>query len=238
MSKTTTPDLAYLADEARDLNWSVDEYGTVVTPDGRTVTVNGFASIMAYSEAQIAARRRTALIVEVLKAFPALLDAYAEQGRKLEGLVETLQRIAAATPNSTNSDCADEAFSWVRAVANTALADPALKPIADQAATIAALKAEVDRLKSEVNRSWRSHHPRRGLTMNLSELILAVGDENVKCQNLDQCASDIDYSAKRGTRITFGTDVSVNLYGTELLGLVLWFDRDAVKAAIAKQAEA
>lgn len=68
--------------------------------------------------------------------------------------------------------------------------------------------------------------------MNLSSLILAVGDDNVQFQNLDQCASDINYSAKKGTKITFGTDCPVNLDGTEKLGLVLWFDREAVAKAM------
>lgn len=69
--------------------------------------------------------------------------------------------------------------------------------------------------------------------MNLSELIIAVGDKNVRFQNLDNDASDLSYSAKRGTKITFGTDVPLDLNGTSQLGLVLWFDREAVKAALA-----
>lgn len=68
--------------------------------------------------------------------------------------------------------------------------------------------------------------------MKLSQLILAVGDDNVKFQNLDQCASDLNYSAKSGTKITFGTDVPIDLEGLTKLGLVLWFDREAVRAAI------
>lgn len=68
--------------------------------------------------------------------------------------------------------------------------------------------------------------------MNLSELILAIGDDNVVFQNLDHCASDLNYTAKRGTTITFGTDVPLNLKGTEKLGLVLWFDREAVAKAM------
>lgn len=70
--------------------------------------------------------------------------------------------------------------------------------------------------------------------MKMSELILAVGDDNVQFQNLDHCASDLNYSAKKGTKITFGTEQPVNLNGTEKLGLVVWLDRKLVADAIAK----
>jgi hypothetical protein len=69
--------------------------------------------------------------------------------------------------------------------------------------------------------------------MKLSELIIATGDENVQFQNLDQCSISLDYSAKKGTQITFGTEQPVNLNGTEKLGLVVWLDRKAVADAIA-----
>lgn len=70
--------------------------------------------------------------------------------------------------------------------------------------------------------------------MKISELIAAVGDENVGIQNLDNCGISIDYSAKKGTKITFGTDqrLSPAFTGTERLGMVLWLDRDAVQAAL------
>lgn len=68
--------------------------------------------------------------------------------------------------------------------------------------------------------------------MKMSELILAVGDDNVQFQNLDHCAMSLDYNAKKGTTITFGTEQPVNLEGTEKLGLVLWLDRKAVAAAV------
>lgn len=70
--------------------------------------------------------------------------------------------------------------------------------------------------------------------MKLSELILAIGDDNVEFQNLDQCATDLNYSAKSGTRITFGTQRPITPDGTDKLGLVLWLPRDAVKKAIGK----
>jgi len=70
--------------------------------------------------------------------------------------------------------------------------------------------------------------------MKMSELILAIGDDNVEFQNLDQCATDLRYTAKSGTHITFGTQRPITPNGTDKLGLVIWLDREAVKAAIAK----
>ncbi|WP_295169804.1 hypothetical protein [uncultured Brevundimonas sp.] len=68
--------------------------------------------------------------------------------------------------------------------------------------------------------------------MRISDLILTVGDDNVRFQNLDQCASDINYSAKKGTTITFRTDQACDLNGTTDLGLVIWLPRAAVAAAL------
>ncbi len=74
--------------------------------------------------------------------------------------------------------------------------------------------------------------------MKISDLILAVGDDNVRFQNLDQCARDLNYSAKKGTTITFGTDQTCDLNGTTDLGLIVWLPRDAVTKAIAMSKEA
>jgi uncharacterized protein YabE (DUF348 family) len=72
------------------------------------------------------------------------------------------------------------------------------------------------------------------MTFKLSELILAIGDENVAIQNLDQCADTLDYNIKSGTKIKFGTNMPISIDGgTEKLGLVLWLPRDAVKEALA-----
>jgi len=73
--------------------------------------------------------------------------------------------------------------------------------------------------------------------MNLSELLAAYGDDKVQFQNLDQCMKSIDYSQKKGTTITFGTEMTSDLKGTTKLGLVVWLDRDAVKEIIAKSKE-
>jgi hypothetical protein len=68
--------------------------------------------------------------------------------------------------------------------------------------------------------------------MKLSELILAIGDDKVQLQNLDNCADTLDWSAKKGTKITFGTEIALTPDGTEKMGLVVWLDRSAVKAAL------
>lgn len=75
------------------------------------------------------------------------------------------------------------------------------------------------------------------MTLKMSDLILAIGDENVVFQNLDQCATALNYNANSGTKITFGTEEALTPSGTKRLGLVLWLDRAAVAAAVAKSKE-
>lgn len=75
--------------------------------------------------------------------------------------------------------------------------------------------------------------------MRLSELIAAVGDDNVRFQNLLDDAQTID-KTKHGTKITFYTDgiQAEELLGdgkTKNIGLVIWMPRDLVDAAVAKQ---
>ena len=75
--------------------------------------------------------------------------------------------------------------------------------------------------------------------MKISELILAVGDDNVIFQNLLNDAHSID-KTKNGTKITFYTDgvqAEEVLYGgkSKNIGLVLWLPRDLVDAAVAKE---
>ena len=70
--------------------------------------------------------------------------------------------------------------------------------------------------------------------MKMSDLILAIGDDNVEFQNLDQCADSLNMRGGT-TKITFGTRRGLTPQGTDKLGLVLWLDRDAVKAALARQ---
>lgn len=71
--------------------------------------------------------------------------------------------------------------------------------------------------------------------MKISELILAVGDENVRFQNLLNDAQSVD-KMKHGTKITFYTDAIqaeelLNGGRTKMLGLVLWLPREKAEAA-------
>jgi hypothetical protein len=68
--------------------------------------------------------------------------------------------------------------------------------------------------------------------MGISELLKIIGDDNIIFQNLDECAISMDYDEKKGTDIKFGTNEKLNMDGTVKLGLVVWLDRDKVKAAI------
>lgn len=75
--------------------------------------------------------------------------------------------------------------------------------------------------------------------MKMSELILAVGDENVVFQNLLNDAWTID-KTKHGTKVTFYTDQMqaeelLNGGKTKKMGLVLWLPRDRVDAVIAAE---
>lgn len=75
--------------------------------------------------------------------------------------------------------------------------------------------------------------------MKMSELILAVGDNNVVFQMLDRDAQTID-KTKHGTKISFYTDAiqAEELLGagkTEKMGLILWLPRSRVDAAIAAE---
>lgn len=72
------------------------------------------------------------------------------------------------------------------------------------------------------------------MSLSLSQLIAHCGDDKVEWQNLDTCATDLNYGAKSGTKITFGTEQPIGLDGTKKLGLVVWLDRETVKDAVAK----
>ena len=72
--------------------------------------------------------------------------------------------------------------------------------------------------------------------MKFSEMIAAIGDDKVKIQNLDVCSITLDWSRKKGTTITFGTDMRLTSDGTEMLGLIVWVPRDIAAAIRAKGA--
>lgn len=78
--------------------------------------------------------------------------------------------------------------------------------------------------------------------MKMSELILAVGDDNVVFQNLLNDAQSVE-KTKNGTKITFYTNAiqaEEMLGGGEpaKMGLVLWLPRDRVNAAVAAEKSA
>lgn len=72
--------------------------------------------------------------------------------------------------------------------------------------------------------------------MNICELINECGGpDKVGIQFIDQCADTLDWSAKKlATRVTFHTDQVLTLDGLPKCGVIVWLDRDQVKAAIAK----
>jgi len=71
--------------------------------------------------------------------------------------------------------------------------------------------------------------------MGISELLAKIGDENIRLQNLDSDAQNLDWSQKHGTKITFYTEVPIDLQGLEKLGLVIWLDRQEVAKIIAEE---
>jgi len=75
------------------------------------------------------------------------------------------------------------------------------------------------------------------MMMKMSELILAIGDDNVEFQNLDHSATSLNMAGGK-TKITFGTTRPITPDGTDKLGLVLWLDRKAVADAIAQEKSA
>ena len=70
--------------------------------------------------------------------------------------------------------------------------------------------------------------------MNISELLAAIGNDNVQWQSLDQCADALTMNGDT-TRITFGTEQRLTLSGTERYGMVIWLDRQAIADALAKE---
>lgn len=68
--------------------------------------------------------------------------------------------------------------------------------------------------------------------MKTSELIAAIGDENVTIQFLDSCLIRADMT-KKGSKITFGSDVRLQLDKIEKSGMIVWMDRDQLKAVLA-----
>ncbi|WP_395443605.1 hypothetical protein [Caulobacter sp. UC70_42] len=71
--------------------------------------------------------------------------------------------------------------------------------------------------------------------ISMTALLTAIGDEGIGFQNLDHSTIKADWSAKSGTKITFGTDRLITIDGgTDRLGLVLWLDREQVAETMAR----
>lgn len=66
------------------------------------------------------------------------------------------------------------------------------------------------------------------MPLALSELIRQYGDDKVQFQNLDQSLTNLSVG-KGVTKITFGTEQTAGLDGTDKLGLIVWLDRARVK---------
>lgn len=73
--------------------------------------------------------------------------------------------------------------------------------------------------------------------MKLSALIARYGDNRVGCQYIDECADTLNMGKKGITKITFGTNQRITLEGTQMLGLILWFDRKAFADIVAADKE-
>ena len=69
--------------------------------------------------------------------------------------------------------------------------------------------------------------------MKISELVLAIGDDNIQFQNLDHSIDTLKMVGAT-TKVTFGTEEPFSIKGTERLGLVLWLERQAVADALDK----
>lgn len=68
--------------------------------------------------------------------------------------------------------------------------------------------------------------------MKTPELIAVIGDQNVAIQFLDNCMIRADMT-KTGSKITFGTDVRLQIDKIEKSGMIVWMDREQLKAALA-----
>jgi hypothetical protein len=71
--------------------------------------------------------------------------------------------------------------------------------------------------------------------VKLSDIILAVGDENIVLQNLLESADTISQTKRGETRVSFFTDqitaTEVATGATKKLGLVIWLPRDRIPPA-------
>lgn len=72
--------------------------------------------------------------------------------------------------------------------------------------------------------------------MKLDHLIREAGDA-VSFQNLDGSATRLHFHHKKGTEITFRTDMPLTHNGTEQLGLIVWIPRDKAAEILKRSKE-
>lgn len=72
--------------------------------------------------------------------------------------------------------------------------------------------------------------------ISMTDLLNAIGDDNIGFQTLDQSVRDLDWSAKRGTTIvSFETETTISVdTGLDKYGMVIWLDRDLVHTTMAR----
>lgn len=68
--------------------------------------------------------------------------------------------------------------------------------------------------------------------MKLSEFIASYGDDDVKFQRLDECATNISMT-KQGSKASFITPETFGFDGFDKMGLIVWLDRDRVAKILA-----
>lgn len=66
---------------------------------------------------------------------------------------------------------------------------------------------------------------------SITELLAAVGEENIKVQYIDECASGMQMTKRQGNKLTVHTDEPFGLNGMQRFGFVLWVDRDKLAGA-------
>ena len=71
----------------------------------------------------------------------------------------------------------------------------------------------------------------------LSDVLAAVGNENIKVQYIDECTSKYQYTAKTGNKLTVHTAEEFDSRGMVRFGIVLWIDRDKLAASQRVQAQ-
>ena len=69
--------------------------------------------------------------------------------------------------------------------------------------------------------------------MKLSELIAEYGDDDVQFQKLDDCTDTLTMS-KLGTKAKFVTPQTFGFDGFDKFGMIVWFDRERLKAILEK----